>query len=373
MTKTSDSGTWGRKLRVLVLVPAIAGCVSAPRASAGSGDGSPTRPSSEKPAPDVTVSPAADDSALAVTDAGIRAVDSLAAADSSVVDFDSLVAEVRSRSAIERQPSVLPFGIIWSPSPVQEGSAVAFRVLQPRGGQEPTEIEGAFAGHSVRFARIGKIWVGIGAVPIGATGTDSLRLRFRFASGEGHEQSAAISIHGRTWDRTNMRVAPQYSSPPPEVRTRIARDREQIRAVLDTATSEWLVDGPFVVPRPYDVTSPFGQERVFNGELQSRHTGLDLRGTVGTPVFAAGRGRVALTGDFYFSGNGIFIDHGLGVYTGYFHLSEILVAAGDMVEKGDLIGRVGASGRVTGPHLHWSLWVDGTGLDASSLLGMKLP
>ena len=112
---------------------------------------------------------------------------------------------------------------------------------------------------------------------------------------------------------------------------------------------------------------------MFNGELQSRHTGLDLRGQVGAPVLAAGRGRVVLAGDFYFSGNGIFVDHGLGVHTGYFHLSEILVSEGDMVEKGDLIGRAGATGRVTGPHLHWSLWVNGTGQDAGNLLDMDIP
>jgi hypothetical protein len=289
------------------------------------------------------------------------------------LDFDALVRVIRARSAAERERSVLPFGITWSPATVVEGSAVAFRVLQPRGGREPVGLQGTFAGHTVRFGRIGGAWIGVSAVPIGFNGTDSLRLSFRFEDDREFEQSAVITVASRVWDRTEMQVAPQYSSPPPGVQARIARERQEIRAVLATATPHWLVDGDFSPPRPLDVTSPFGQERVFNGELQSRHTGLDLRGAVGTPVYAAGRGRVALTGDYYFSGQGIFLDHGLGTYTGYFHLSEILVAAGDLVDKGDLIGRVGATGRVTGPHLHWSLWVDGTGLDASSLLELSLP
>jgi murein DD-endopeptidase MepM/ murein hydrolase activator NlpD len=289
------------------------------------------------------------------------------------LDFDSLVAGIRSEASLEREASILPFGITWSPVDVVEGSALAFQVLQPRGGREPVALEGTLAGHAVRFARIGSSWLGMAAVPIGVNGIVELELEVRFEGGSEHRQSVSIEIASRAWDQTTMRVAPQYSSPPQEVRDRIARERRLIRSVLDSASTKWLFEGAFESPRPYDITSPFGQERVFNGELQSRHTGLDLRGTVGEPVYAAGRGRIALAGDFYYSGNGIFLDHGRGVYTGYFHLSEILVGEGQLVDKGDLIGRVGATGRVTGPHLHWSLWVDGTGQDAASLLAMEIP
>lgn len=288
-------------------------------------------------------------------------------------DFDSLVAQIRRDARGEREPSVLPFGITWTPAAVEEGSGVAFRVLEPRGGAPPIAVRGTFAGAPVRFARFDGTWLGMGAVPIGTNGYRTLELDFEFGDGSTYRQSTALAIAPRSWDRTALRVAPRYSSPPPEVQDRIARERRQIRATLDHVTSEWLLTGAFRAPRPLDVTAEFGQERVFNEELQSRHTGLDLRGSVGEPVRAAGRGRVALAGDFYFSGNGVFLDHGLGVYTGYFHLSEILVAAGQLVEAGDLIGRVGATGRVTGPHLHWSLWIGGTGLDAGSLLRMDLP
>ncbi len=168
-------------------------------------------------------------------------------------------------------------------------------------------------------------------------------------------------------------MAPRFTSPPPEALERIRRERRAIRAVLDATSPEWLIQGRFALPRPLEVTSPFGQARLFNGELQSRHTGLDLAGEEGAPVAAAGAGRVALTGDFYYSGKGVFIDHGRGVYTGYFHLSRILVEEGQMVSRGQLIGEVGATGRVTGPHLHWSLWVAGKGLDAGTLLEMEIP
>ncbi len=289
------------------------------------------------------------------------------------LDFDSLVAVIRSEAAEPRKRSVLPFGIVWTPTAPTEGSAIAFRVLSPRGGLVPEAVVGRFAEGVVRFGRIGGEWVGLAAVPFDTEGSQRLDLEFRFGDGSMHRQAVNLEVATRDWGETAMSVAPKYSSPPPEVRDRIARDRAQFRAVLDHASPEWLLDGAFESPRPYDVTAEFGQKRVFNGELQSRHTGLDLRGQVGTPVHAAGRGKVVLTGDFYFSGNGIFVDHGLGVYTGYFHLSEILVSEGEMVDRGDLIGRAGATGRVTGPHLHWSLWVDGKGQDAGSLLGLEVP
>jgi murein DD-endopeptidase MepM/ murein hydrolase activator NlpD len=288
-------------------------------------------------------------------------------------DFDSLVAVIRSEAAEPRPRSVLPLGITWTPVAPVEGSAIAFRVLTPRGGLAPEAVTGRFADGLVRFGRTGNAWLGLAAVPIDTNGPQRLELEFRFGDGSLHRQTVEVEVAARQWDQTSLRVAPQYSSPPPEVQERIARDRRMFREVLDHTSPEWLLDGPFVSPRPYDVTAEFGQKRVFNGELQSRHTGLDLRGQVGMPVHAAGRGRVALAGDFYFSGNGIFLDHGLGVYTGYFHLSEILVSEGDMVEKGALIGRTGATGRVTGPHLHWSLWVDGKGQDAGSLLDLEIP
>lgn len=146
-----------------------------------------------------------------------------------------------------------------------------------------------------------------------------------------------------------------------------------VREMLETVTPNWRLDGPFETPRPLDITSPFGQARMFNGELRSRHTGLDLRGRAGAAVRSSGRGRVVFAGRLYFAGNAVYVDHGLGVYTGYFHLSRILVKASAQVDSGDMLGEVGATGRVTGAHLHWYLSVGGQTLDAGSLLRVRLP
>lgn len=362
MNRQPRTGTVASLLGGLLIVLVTGSCATT--AQPGPGEG---------PEDELIVSTLPSEGADAAEPAPLEPPDSAVAEVTMEFDFDSLVAVIRSEASEPRARSVLPFGVTWTPHAPVEGSAIAFRLLAPRGGLVPEAVSGRFAGGTVRFGRTRRGWLGFAAVPIDTKGPQRLQLEFRFGDGSASSQAVDLEVRARKWDRTSLSVAPKYSSPPPEVQERIARERRQIREVLDHASPEFLLDGPFVSPRPFDVTAEFGQERVFNGELQSRHTGLDLRGQVGTPVRAAGRGRVALAGDFYFSGNGIFLDHGLGVYTGYFHLSEILVSEGDLVEKGDLIGRAGATGRVTGPHLHWSLWVDGTGQDAGSLLEMDVP
>jgi murein DD-endopeptidase MepM/ murein hydrolase activator NlpD len=235
----------------------------------------------------------------------------------------------------------------------------------------------------VGFAEAGDGWFGIAAAPVGSQGARELVVRYAiepdgdYAAGtEGGWVVVAllpIEILRRDFPARELSVASRYSSPSAEAVRRIEREREEIRTTLAETTPRSYLDGDFRWPRRGRVTAGFGQRRVFNGELQSRHWGLDISGATGEPVRSTARGRVALTGKFYFAGGAVFIDHGLGVYTGYFHLSRIRVAPGDYVERGQLVGDVGATGRVTGAHLHWSLYVSGQSLDASSLLEIEVP
>jgi murein DD-endopeptidase MepM/ murein hydrolase activator NlpD len=130
---------------------------------------------------------------------------------------------------------------------------------------------------------------------------------------------------------------------------------------------------PFLRPRQARVTSRFGSGRVFNGRVSSSHLGVDYRGSTGDPIYAANRGVVALVDSFYLAGNVVYIDHGNGIVTGYFHMSQPEVAAGDTVNRGQEIGLVGGTGRVTGPHLHWSARFGALTIDPADLLSLQPP
>lgn len=130
---------------------------------------------------------------------------------------------------------------------------------------------------------------------------------------------------------------------------------------------------PFLPPRQSRVTSRFGSGRLFNGRLSSSHQGIDYRGKVGEPIYAANRGVVALVAEFFLAGNVVYVDHGDGVVTAYFHMSKPEVAVGDTVRRGQEIGLVGATGRVTGPHLHWSARFGALTIDPGDLLELPPP
>jgi murein DD-endopeptidase MepM/ murein hydrolase activator NlpD len=267
----------------------------------------------------------------------------------------------------------LPLGVEWDPTTPREGQAIGIHLLQPATGRHPRSVEGSLGKWAVHFAPVDGGWFGVAPAPIGSSGDTELVLRYRLSPDSVAIDSLALHVAAYEFPFTRLRVAPRFARPPASAVAKIQEDRKIIRAVLDSATGSWLPDHPFEWPRRGRITSPFGQRRIFNGELRSRHTGVDISGHRGEPVRAAARGRVALIGHFYYTGNSVFLDHGLGVYTSYDHLSHVDVREGQMLERGQLIGKVGATGRVTGPHLHWGLHVDGVPLDARSLFLLDGP
>jgi murein DD-endopeptidase MepM/ murein hydrolase activator NlpD len=165
-----------------------------------------------------------------------------------------------------------------------------------------------------------------------------------------------------------LSVDPKYVEVPPEERERVKADGARVNAAYGSAEAarRW---SSFARPVPFDGGN-FGARRVYNGRTQSFHAGLDMAAPAGTPVEAAGDGRVALAGDLYFSGGTVLLDHGAGLFTQYMHLSRIDVRDGDVVTKGTVVGLAGATGRVTGPHLHWGARWNGARVNPEALLAL---
>ncbi len=149
---------------------------------------------------------------------------------------------------------------------------------------------------------------------------------------------------------------------------RAARDRQRNAEVTARYTPVQMWTLPFNRPVPGSLSSLFGLRRVFNGQPRNSHRGLDFRGAEGTPIHAVADGVVALAEDQFFSGRVVYVDHGLGVFSVYMHMSKFSVQEGDRVERGQELGLIGSTGRVTGPHLHLSLMLQGSGADPLPLL-----
>jgi murein DD-endopeptidase MepM/ murein hydrolase activator NlpD len=182
------------------------------------------------------------------------------------------------------------------------------------------------------------------------------------------ETQVTLKIKPKKFQQESFSVPAEFDELSPEVLERIRREQEQLARVFATSTAERLWQGSFLMPVKADISSPFGYRRIINGAPRAPHAGVDLRAHMGTEVLAANSGRVVLLGDFFFSGNSLVLDHGGGLYTMYFHLSEFQVEHGAEVQKGGVIALSGMTGRVTGPHLHWGARLSGARVDPVALV-----
>jgi len=195
------------------------------------------------------------------------------------------------------------------------------------------------------------------------------KLSWSASDGKALVCSVPVTVRAGKFPTEHLKVDKQYVQPDPEQQKRAEDDQKKMQAIYDTVTPEMLWKGKFRVPLK-DVTTGgnFGRRRVLNGQARSPHAGVDFPAAAGTPVYAAQAGKIALAENLYYSGNTVVIDHGFGIYTLYAHLSEINVHPGDSVELSTEIGKVGATGRVTGPHLHWGLTIDHARVNALQIV-----
>lgn len=241
-------------------------------------------------------------------------------------------------------------------------------------GADAKRVNGTFGAAPLSFLAagrndVGSTWVAWAVIPLDAApGTTSYRVVATGAGGRETAVSRDLTVEAKTFPEQRLDVESKFVNPPKSVLARIEREKKRLDAIYARRTVVSPPEAPFVRPVPGEPTSEFGTRRVFNGEPRAPHPGIDLRAATGTPVLVAGPGRVALAEDLYYSGGTVIVDHGGGLFTVYAHLSKIEAKEGAAVREGDRLGLSGATGRVTGPHLHWGARVGGSIFDPRALL-----
>lgn len=251
--------------------------------------------------------------------------------------------------------------IAWEPGVPIQGSLVVISA--------PGALTGEVAGEPLHFHD----GHALAAVPLSTSTSATVNILYLRWDGALRGKTVRVPVAERPASRERIRVPRRFTVPPDSaLQARIDRERDLSRDVARRAHAvPTLWRAPFLRPRDARVTSRFGGGRVVNGVRRSTHYGLDLDGRKGDPIKAANRGVVALVADLFYGGTTVYLHHGDGLVTVYHHMSQALVALGDTVERGQVIGRVGATGRVTGPHLHWGAQYGLISFDPDDLL--KLP
>jgi murein DD-endopeptidase MepM/ murein hydrolase activator NlpD len=179
-----------------------------------------------------------------------------------------------------------------------------------------------------------------------------------------------LVVEKRTFPTRRLKVDEAFVTPPPSEQARIEREAAILATTWKTVSPERLWNGPFVRPVAEPANSAFGTRSIFNGQPRNAHGGADFLSPAGTPVHSPNAGRVVIARSLYFSGNTIIVDHGLGLFSMFAHLSAMDVSEGERVNAGQVVGKVGATGRVTGPHLHWTVRAANARVDPLSLLAV---
>ena len=259
-----------------------------------------------------------------------------------------------------------------SPATVLAGAPELLRVT----ASDATLIDGEWLGRKLQFfpAKDHRTWLALAGVDVEATpGPSTLLIHMHLTDGATRDLTQTIDIHPAHYRTGVLNVPPKFVSPGPDELQQIAADSKLKEKIFATTADHPLWSGTFRAPVHAAPTDSFGTRRTFNGKLASIHKGMDFRAPVGTVVRAGNSGIVVLARPLYYEGNCVVVDHGLGLYTVSMHFSRIDVREGQRVHAGDPLGLSGATGRVTGPHLHWAVRWQGAYLDPARLLRLTLP
>lgn len=283
--------------------------------------------------------------------------------------FSPLLAQTHSA----RGGKVPKLTVKWEPATIVNGAPCLFRVTS---NVKLASLTGSWFERKVFFDFDSEdgTWYGVAGVGIDTiTGSYELTLKGLTLAGASVSHRQVVAVSKANYRAIALSVSRKFTELDAETLTRIKEEQALKKDIFSHLSSKRMWAGHFNTPLEGIMTEPFGTQRTFNGVRQSVHQGLDYRAEIGTPISAMNRGKVVLARELFYEGNCVAIDHGQGLLTLYLHLSELKVKEGDKVAEGQIVGLSGATGRVTGPHLHVAIRWQGIYLDPAQLIKLPLP
>ncbi|HSP33007.1 MAG TPA: M23 family metallopeptidase [Thermoanaerobaculia bacterium] len=250
-----------------------------------------------------------------------------------------------------------------------QGSAVEVKIPDD---PHAKSVQVVWQNKKVPAFRAGDAWTTILGVDLDAKpGEHAAEALVTMDDGHVERREVAVDVAATKFPTTKLNVDEKFVDLSKAALARSARESREIGAIYRRITTDIVPDEPFTVPIPGETGRNFGERRIFNGQPRAPHSGADLSAATGTPIHATNRGRVVLAKNLFFTGNTVILDHGLGIYSLYAHLSKINLNAGAIVKNGEIVGLAGATGRVTAPHLHWAMRVQGARVDPFTAVGLR--
>jgi murein DD-endopeptidase MepM/ murein hydrolase activator NlpD len=250
--------------------------------------------------------------------------------------------------------------------PIMEGAIFTISIQST---DEIRDATGTFQDHLIEFfpnsepGSAVRRYTALVGVEYG-TPAGKLEMKIRARIGEGWlEKTAKVEVKAGQFPSEILKVPPRTVTPTRRDQRQIAKDTALLARIYAAKTNQRFWDPPGILPVESDVTSVFGTSRLYNGKKTNAHLGTDLRAPTGTPIIAPYTGVVAVARNLFYTGNTVILDHGYGLFTIYGHMSKLKVKEGHIAKKGEILGLSGATGRVSGPHLHWGVNLHGTKVD----------
>jgi len=270
------------------------------------------------------------------------------------------------KMVVEVVPVMISFLLAAVVLTADQGSAVQVRIPDEPGVKS---VHVVWRKENVPAFRAGDTWTTILGVDLDAKpGRHPAEAVMMMGDGRVEKREINIEVSEKKFPVSRLTVSRRFVELSEADLERAGREAKETQTIYARITTDIVPDEPFIVPIPGATGRNFGVRRVLNGKPRAPHSGADLHAKTGTPVHATNRGRVVLAKSLFFTGNTVILDHGLGIDSLYAHLSRIDVKPGEMVGNGQIIGLAGATGRVTGPHLHWAMRVQGARVDPFSLV-----